>query len=140
MKKIYTLGTDLRSLEDFIEILSAYGIEAVVDVRSFPSSKLEYFKRVNLEPLLKNEMIEYHYLGSKLGGFRKGGYRNYTHTNEFREGVDALEAIASKRLSVIICAERFPWKCHRRFIAMELQRRGWKVHHIIDKDKVWIPS
>jgi uncharacterized protein (DUF488 family) len=140
MKRIYTLGTDLRSLEDFMEILSAYGIETVIDVRSFPSSKLEHFRRANLEAILRREMFEYHHLGSSLGGFRKGGYRNYTHTEAFKRGIDELEHIASKRSSTIICAERFPWKCHRRFIAMELQRRGWEVHHIIDKGKVWIPK
>lgn len=140
MKIIYTLGTDLRSLEDFMEVIFSSGIEVVIDVRRFPMSKLEHFKKINLEPMLRKEMLEYHHLGSKLGGFRKGGYRNYTHTMEFKEGVDELESIASGRLSVIICAERFPWKCHRRFIAMELQRRGWEVHHIIDKGKVWIPS
>ncbi len=140
MKKIYTLGTDLRSIEDFIEIILSYEIEAIIDVRSFPTSKLEHFKRINLEPMLRKEMFEYHHLGSKLGGFRKGGYRNYTHTQEFKEGIDELEGIASRRLSVIICAERFPWKCHRRFISMKLQRRGWEVHHIIDKGKVWKPS
>ncbi|GAB4538444.1 MAG: DUF488 domain-containing protein [Thermodesulfovibrionia bacterium] len=140
MRRVYTLGTDLRSLEDFMEILSAYGIEAVIDVRSFPTSKLEHFKRPNLEVVLKDEMFEYHHLGRKLGGFRRGGYRNYTHTIGFKEGVDELEEIASRRSSVIICAERFPWRCHRRFISSELQRRGWEVHHIIDKGRVWIPS
>jgi len=51
-----------------------------------------------------------------------------------------LEDIASKGASVIVCAERFPWKCHRRWIARELHRRGWQVEHIIDKGKVWIPK
>jgi len=140
MKVIYTLGTDLRSIEDFMEILSAYGIEAVIDVRSFPVSKLEHFKKDNLEDMLRKEMFRYHYLGKRLGGFRKGGYRAYTYTTEFKEGIDELEDIAKINISTIICAERFPWKCHRRFIAMELRRRGWKVHHIIEKGKVWTPS
>jgi uncharacterized protein (DUF488 family) len=140
MKKIYTLGTGLRSLEDFVEIINSYGIEAVVDVRSFPVSKFEYFKKINLEPLLKKEMLEYHYLGKELGGFRKGGYKNYTLTKEFELGINALESIASKKTCVIICAERFPWKCHRRFIARALQKRGWKVEHIIEKGKVWAPK
>jgi len=140
MKKIYTLGTGLRSLEDFIEIINSYGIEAVVDVRSFPVSKLEHFKKINLEPLLKKEMLDYHYLGKELGGFRKGGYKNYTHTREFELGIKTLESLASKKTCVIICAERFPWKCHRRFIARALQKRGWEVEHIIEKDKVWTPK
>jgi len=54
-KKLYTLGTGLRSMEDFIEIINSYGIEAVIDVRSFPASRLKHFKRANLESLLKRE-------------------------------------------------------------------------------------
>jgi len=139
MKRIYTLGTGQRSLEDFTEILDSYSIEAVIDVRSFPKSKFEHFKRENLESFLKSELFEYHYLGKELGGFRKGGYENYTHTPEFETGINILEKIASKKISVVICAEHFPWRCHRRFIARALQKRGWEIDHIIDKGKLWIP-
>lgn len=140
MKKIYTLGTGLRNSEDFIEIINSYNIEAVIDVRSFPTSKLNHFKRVNLESFLEKEMINYHYLGKELGGFRKGGYDNYTRTKEFELGIDKLETIASEKISAIICAEHFPWKCHRRFIARALQKREWVVEHIIDKGRVWVPK
>jgi len=139
-KKIYTLGTGLRSIEDFIEIINCYNIEAIIDVRSFPKSKLDHFKKANLESFLKKELLEYRYLGKELGGFRKGGYENYTRTREFESGVNKLEEIATEKMSAIICAERFPWKCHRRFIARALQQRGWEVVHIIDKGKVWTPG
>jgi len=138
-EKIYTIGTGQRSIEDFIEIISSYNIEALIDVRSFPKSRFEYFKRENLEPILRKEGLEYHYLGKELGGFRKGGYLAYTNTDEFKAGINILEAISTTRLSVIICAERFPWRCHRRFIADALHKRGWRVEHIIDKGKVWVP-
>jgi uncharacterized protein (DUF488 family) len=140
LNKIFTLGTDSRSEEDFIEILLAYGIEAFIDVRSFPKSKIALFTRENLEPLLNREGFAYHYLGRELGGFRKGGYEAYTLTGDFIRGVERLEAIAQEKVSVIVCAERFPWKCHRRWIARELHIRGWTVEHIIDKGKVWIPK
>ena len=140
MKRIYTLGTGLRSLEDFIELINAYSIQAVIDVRSYPTSKFEYFRKNNLDSILQKEMIEYHYLGRELGGFRKEGYEHYTHTREFEQGIISLERIALIRRSVIICAERFPWKCHRRFIARALQNRGWIVEHIIDKGKIWAPK
>jgi len=136
-KKIYTLGTGLRSLEDFAETINCYNIEAVIDVRSFPSSKLDYFKQSNLASFLKKEGIEYSYMGKELGGYRKGGYENYIHTNEFKEGLNAIEAIASAKMSAVICAERFPWKCHRRFIAQALHKRGWKIEHIIEKGRTW---
>ncbi len=140
MKKVYTLGTGRRSEEDFIEILFAYDIKTLVDVRSFPKSKMPVFTRGNLENLLKKEVINYVFLGRELGGFRKGGYEAYTETEDFKRGVEILEDIASKGTSVIVCAERFPWKCHRRWISRELHRRGWQVEHIIDKGKVWTPK
>ncbi len=140
MKKIYTLGTNKRSEEDFIEILLAYNIQSLIDVRSFPRSKIPIFRRENLEPALRLEGIEYHFLGAELGGFRKGGYIAYTITDDFRKGIDLLESVALAKTSVIVCAERFPWKCHRKWIARELHKRGWGVEHIIDKGKVWIPK
>lgn len=139
-KRIFTLGTDRRSEEDFIEILLAHTIEALIDVRSVPKSKIPTFNRRYLEGLLKNEGIGYHYLGDELGGLRKGGYTAYILTDAFMRGIDKLESLAGNTLSVIICAERFPWKCHRKWISRELHKRGWHVEHIIDKGKVWAPK
>lgn len=138
-KKIYTLGTSRRSEEDFIEILLFYDIKTVVDVRRFPKSKLQIFNKENLQELLEKEGISYIFLGLELGGFRKGGYEAYAETDEFRNGIGKLEESINNN-AVIICAERFPWKCHRRWIARELHRRGWTVEHIIDKGKVWAPK
>lgn len=140
LKRIYTLGTGLRSLEDFMEIMISYNIAAVIDVRSYPKSKFPFFSKINLMPLLKKEMIEYHHLGKELGGFRKEGYEHYMLTPEFKQGIELMENIATVNTSAIICAEHFPWKCHRRFIAKALQNRGWTVEHIIDKGKIWAPK
>jgi uncharacterized protein (DUF488 family) len=140
MKRIYTLGTGRRSEEDFVEILLSYNIQALIDVRSLPRSKLPIFRKENLENLLRREGIEYHFLGKELGGFRKGGYTAYIITDDFMKGIDLLESIAARKISVIVCAERFPWKCHRKWISRELHKRGWEVDHIIDKGKLWIPK
>ncbi len=139
-KLIYTLGTGLRNSEDFIEILFAYEIRTFIDVRSFPRSKLPHFNRDILSELLQSNGIEYLFLGKELGGFRKGGYTAYIITEEFFKGIEMIEAVAKDKISVLACAERFPWKCHRKWISRELQIRGWDVEHIIDKGKVWIPK
>ena len=123
-----------------MEIIHAYEIRAVLDVRSYPRSKLPHFSGEMLSGLLASNGIAYHFLGKELGGLRKGGYTAYIVTDGFREGIRALEAIARETLSVIICAERFPWKCHRKWISLELQKRGWEIRHIIDKGKVWTPK
>jgi uncharacterized protein (DUF488 family) len=139
-RSIYTLGTGLRSAEDFIEILLACDIRAVIDVRSFPRSKMYYFTQAPLSELLLSNGIAYHFLGKELGGFRKGGYAAYVTTEEFSNGVGMIEAVAEEEVSVIICSEKLPWKCHRKWISRELQHRGWSVEHIIDKGKVWNPK
>ncbi len=145
MLTVYTLGTDRRTEEDFIEILNFYGIGSVVDVRRFPRSKIEIFSKENLERIITENGMAYHFLGNELGGMRKGGYERYTETEDFLKGVDRLTEIIHDTLknglfSVIICAERFPWKCHRRYISRELKRRGFRVVHIIDKGKTWTPD
>jgi uncharacterized protein (DUF488 family) len=137
---IYTLGTSIRTEEEFIELLRHYHVETVADVRSYPRSRFEHFVRENLEGILKREGFSYVYLGKELGGFRKDGYLAYTKTAPYQEGLSHLESVGSVSTTVFICAERFPWKCHRRFIAQSLEERGWEVLHIIEKGRVWIPK
>jgi uncharacterized protein (DUF488 family) len=137
---IYTVGTSTRTKEEFIELLRHYHLTTVVDVRSFPQSRFEHFNRENLAKVLSEVAIHYVYLGKELGGFRKGGYRAYTQTDAYHEGIFRLEEIAEKASAAFMCAERFAWKCHRRFIASTLEQRGWSVLHIIEKDRVWNPS
>jgi len=138
--EIYTLGTSNRSQREFLEILGRYRIEAVADVRHFPTSRLfPHFKKENLEKFLKEKKIDYFHI-EKLGGFRDGGYESYMKTKEFKEGFENLIEIAKKKRTAIICAEKFPWKCHRAFVSQELEKKGFKVIHIIEKDKVWEPK
>ena len=87
-----------------------------------------------------NNDIEYMYLGDKLGGYRKLGYAEYTKTEEFKRALTELETNLRRKNSVIMCAERFPWRCHRRFVSIELQKRGWKAVHIIDEKRIWEPA
>jgi uncharacterized protein (DUF488 family) len=138
--KIYTLGTSNRNLKDFLEILKEYKIEAVVDVRHWPTSKLfPHFKKESLEKFLKENHIDYFHI-EKLGGYREGGYENYMKSEEFKEGLEKLIKIAQSKKTAIICAERFPWRCHRAFISQELEKKDFKVIHIIEKGRTWEPK
>jgi len=138
--KIYTLGTSNRSIENFLEILKFYQISQVVDVRRFPTSKwFLHFKKENLEKILKENKIKYFHFEA-LGGFREGGYENYTKTEEFKKALKELALLAKKETTAIICAEKFPWKCHRFFIAKALKNQGFEVFHILEKEKIWNPQ
>jgi len=137
---IYTLGTGTRSLEEFVSLLKQFEVEAVIDVRRFPGSRFAHFVRDNLARTLPDEGVEYYHLGDALGGYRKGGYEAFVASEGFRHGLENLERIAGERISAVVCAERLPWRCHRRFIGSELQRRGWRVIHVIDDRRTWVPK
>jgi len=135
---IYTLGTSDRTPDEFLGLLESLGIEAVVDVRRFPTSRFDHFKRDELSRLLEGRGFSYIYLGQELGGYRSQGYRAYLETEEFRHGLERVEELARGRMVVILCAERLPWRCHRRFIGQELERDGFRVEHIIDEKRGWV--
>ncbi len=138
---VYTLGTSQRLLEEFLEILEYYKLKRIIDVRSFPASKrYPHFSRQNLEKFLQEVGIEYFWLGRELGGFRPEGYKTYTRSEAFARGLASLIKLLMEKPSVIICAEKFPWRCHRRFIAQKLEEAGIEVRHIIEKGRLWCPK
>lgn len=130
---IWTIGHSNRSINTFLELLKEHKIQVLVDVRSFPTSKIEHFKRENMEKWLPENGIEYLWLGKELGGYRKGGYEKHMRTKIFREGVKKLLEVAAKKRTCVMCMEANPKYCHRRFIAAHLERKGVKVIHIIAK-------
>ncbi len=150
---IYTLGHSNRSWEEFLELLAHYRIQALVDVRAFPSSrKYPHFSRSALEEALAGLGIEYRWLGDELGGYRReglgekspnkawqaGGFRNYADymlTPQFARGIATLLSLAAAKTTAFMCAERFWWRCHRRLISDHLVAQGHRVVHIVDRDK-----
>lgn len=150
MFTIWTVGHSTRSGEEFGQILSAHGIEVLVDVRSFPGSRrYPQFNRAALAESLAGIEIEYRH-EPRLGGrrtpradshntaWRNASFRAYAdhmETDEFRKGVeDLLELAASARVAVM-CAEALWWRCHRSLISDYLKAAGHTVVHIVDQTK-----
>jgi uncharacterized protein (DUF488 family) len=52
-------------------------------------------------------------------------------TDDFREGLAELRALAQRHACVILCAEAVWWRCHRRIIADYLLAAGQEVLHIL---------
>ena len=136
-RTIYSIGTSIREKEQFKKLLKEFNLEIIVDVRRFPKSRFNYFCRDELCSMLKKDKVGYVYLGDVLGGFREKSYQEYTKTKSFLIGIQELIKVALKRKTAFMCAERFPWRCHRRFIARELEKEGWRVIHVIDEGKTW---
>ncbi|MGI6414785.1 MAG: DUF488 family protein [Thermoguttaceae bacterium] len=121
--QIFTIGHSSHPLATFVWLLRKHGIEALVDIRSYPGSRRHpHFSREGLSASLAVEGIEYHWLQA-LGGYRnstKGAapsrnrgiehegfraYADYMATDEFRQGVATLIEIAGSHRTTIMCAE-----------------------------------
>jgi len=133
--QIWTIGHSNRSIDSFLQILKGHQIQVLVDIRRFPTSKIEHFKREQLQKWLQEHDIEYVWLGSELGGYRRGGYRRYMKTKLFREGIRKLCELAVNKRVCLMCMEINPKYCHRRFVSANLERKGATVIHIIDKEQ-----
>jgi len=132
--EIYTIGHSNRSKEEFINLLKIHGIEIIIDIRRFPTSKITAYKKEILKEFLQKNGIDYIHL-ENLGGYR-GGYEKWMRSNEWKKDYEKLKEIAAERKAAIMCAEKLPFRCHRRYVAMRLRADGWKVYHIIDS-KIW---
>jgi uncharacterized protein (DUF488 family) len=135
MKKIYSIGHSNRKIHELVEILKKFGIKQVIDVRRFPTSKFKRFKKENIEKSLSKAKINYIHL-PELGGFR-GGYQKHMQSEEWKEGFRQLKKLASEQATAFMCAERLPFRCHRRWIARKLSSEGWEVLHLIKRERVW---
>jgi len=64
---VYTLGTSYRTPDEFLALLKEVGVEVVMDVLRFPTSRFKYFEKDELSRLLEREGFSYIYLGEEPG-------------------------------------------------------------------------
>lgn len=128
---LYTVGTGNRPRDMLVKALNSHGVRVLVDIRSRPYSRNRDYNREELRVALEKEGVGYEYLGDSLGGFAEGGFEKRRRTEEYRRGLDSLETIASKNPAAILCAESDPTKCHRLGVAEDMEKRGWRVRHIL---------
>ena len=143
MPSIFTIGHSTHELDEFVGLLERAGLELLVDVRRYPSSRRHpWFNGPELERSLATAGVGYRHaeaLGGRRdpapdspnGGWRVGQFRGYADhmaSAEFREAVDGL--IAEPRTTAVMCAEAQWWRCHRRLLSDALVARGVEVVHL----------
>lgn len=129
--RVWTIGHGSLSKGSFLKLLKKHRIDLLADVRRFPNSRLEHFRKESMERWLPQEGIEYLWFGEELGGYRRGGYEKHMETELFKNGVKRLMDLAKDRRVCIMCLETDPKYCHRRFIAAYLKENGVRVIHIL---------
>jgi uncharacterized protein (DUF488 family) len=143
---IFTVGHSTLALGRFVELLQAYGIERLADIRSIPRSRRNpQFNADSLPAALAEEGIEYRSM-PELGGLRHArkdspnagwrndsfrGYADYMQTPAFAEAVETLVKVGREKRTAIMCAEAVPWRCHRTLVADALKAAGCHVFHIV---------
>ena len=149
---VYTMGFSNRTWEETVDILAAYHIQRLVDIRTLPGSKhTPQFNLEHLQTALPKAGIEYVHLKS-LGGLRKPrkdsttnaawrndtfrGYADYMQTPEFGQAISGLARLLKEKTTVYCCTEAVFWRCHRQFVSDALLARGYRAGHIFSATKV----
>jgi uncharacterized protein (DUF488 family) len=148
----YTMGFSNRTWDQTVEILRAFRIERLIDIRTLPGSKhTPQFNLEHLQQALPGEGVEYIHLKS-LGGLRKPrkdstlnaawensgfrGYADYMQTPEFEEALNQLITLLKEKTTVYCCTEGVFWRCHRQLVSDALLVRGYQPGHIFSASKV----
>jgi uncharacterized protein (DUF488 family) len=145
---VFTVGHSTLSIERFIALLRAYGIERLVDIRTMPRSRHNpQFNNTALAGTRTAAHIEYVHIRA-LGGLRHArkdspntgwnngsfrGYADYMQSEEFHDALGTLIQLSRQKRAAIMCAEAMPWHCHRSLVADALSVRGVPVVEILSE-------
>lgn len=139
---VLTIGHSNHSLETFVALLKRHQVTAVVDVRSVPFSRFSpQFNKESLERSLRQQQIQYVFLGRELGARSddptcyvdgRVRYDLLARTEVFAAGIERVIHGAERYRLALMCAEREPLECHRTLlVARALEKRGLQVAHIL---------
>ena len=139
---VYTIGHSSHSIEEFLHLLTAAGIDAIADVRSNPFSRWRpHFNGDCLRRELSAHEISYVPLGAALGGrgtahaqrdeHGRVHYSRIAHTQAFQEGLRRVRLGSERMRLALMCAENDPLECHRGILGRRpLAALGVNVLHI----------
>jgi len=145
MQTLYTIGHSTHPAEYFAELLQAYGVNCVVDVRSIAASRYNpQYNQKRLADFLKLYGITYIHFAEEFGARQTaaldaGGRVDFEQVRQlptFKNGMQRLQqGVAKGFVIALMCAEADPLDCHRfAMITPALVEVGLKVLHIL-KDK-----
>ncbi|MEP0813151.1 MAG: DUF488 domain-containing protein [bacterium] len=134
----YSIGHSDRPPEELLALLERYGIDLVVDVRSFPySTYLPHYDKHRLDAVLHRRGISYIWMGLMLGSLTLDGRLDpiaKEREKNYQEGISKLMDLLPGRKVCLLSSEA-EWQISHRhnLIAQTLMRYGIIVRHI-DKD------
>lgn len=127
--RIFTIGYEGTTMDEFLAALKAAGVERLIDVRALPLSRRPGFSKSPLRSTLEEAGIEYVHLkalGTPAEGrsaARAGRHadlkRIYAGQLELPEAIvqgARMIELAQEKPSALLCFEREPAHCHRTLL------------------------
>ena len=127
--KLFTIGYEGATMDEFLTALREAGVERVIDVRALPLSRRPGFSKTPLRNALADAGIHYVHLralGTPADGraAARAGKQDkleqiYDAQLALPEAIVAAEemkALAAERSSALLCFERDPAACHRTLL------------------------
>lgn len=144
MRQLFTIGHSNHSIDYFLDLLTAYRISAIADVRSSPYSKYSpQFNKDVLENALSNAGIDYVFLGDELGARRcenscyvddQAKYERIAQLPAFRRGMERILEGIEHYIIALMCSESDPITCHRTILVcreLKKSRPDLQITHIL---------
>lgn len=141
--KIFTIGYEATTMDEFIAALKAAGVERIIDVRAVPLSRRPGFSKNVLAASLREAGIEYVHLKAlgtpKLGrdAAKKGDvatlervYEGQLQLPEAQAEAAMMRALAAEKPSALLCYERDPAHCHRTLL-LAAEGEGMEIVDLI---------
>ncbi len=129
---IKTIGHSNHPIERFVELLTAGGVQVLVDVRSTPySRRFPQFGRERLTSSLAAAGIAYLWEGEALGGLGTD-YNQAAARPAFKQAIGRVVDRSTNATLCLMCAEKEPLDCHRTvLVSRRLAERGVAIEHLL---------
>lgn len=137
MARVFTIGYERTTFEDFARTLVEAGVSVVIDVRARPHSRRREFAYKHLGPGLAEYGIRYESwpaLGTPAAGreaAKRGDMETFARVfetqlaaTEARDALVALGELAEQEVPCLLCYERDPAQCHRTLVGARLQEQA----------------
>lgn len=127
--KLFTIGYEGATMDEFLAALKAAGVERVIDVRALPLSRRPGFSKTPLRASLAEAGIDYVHLralgtptegrAAARAGRQADLERIYDAQLSLPEAMvqaEQMKDLAAERPSALLCFERDPKHCHRTLL------------------------
>jgi uncharacterized protein (DUF488 family) len=134
---LVSLGYERRTIDEVIEILKAYGVKKLIDVRELPMSRKKGFSKGGLSSHLASAGITYLHMREAGNPYHKEKhnleyclqlYRSYLERHP--EVIERIMSAVTEPRVAFLCYEREHLNCHRSILLHAMRQQGFSARII----------